>query len=427
MLSQSVATAASAGGASTTLASSILFRPFGPLGSLTYGNGLKLSHSFSQNYKLTRMTITGAAASTLDLSVASDNAYSTTKITDNAATGRGASFAYTPSGRLQSATGPWGAYAYAWDGAGNLVQRNLTVGGTTTYANEQVSEGSSNTLNGTRDQNGATTRTLYYGAGGNLVNDIRVGGSSYTYVYNHRKRLVAVQVGGAYVGTYGYDATGARVWRQVTGPSTVDTQYVYDRGGHLLAEHDGSTGAVVKEYVWIDDMPLAVVDYSSGVAKTYYIHTGPVNEPLVMTDVNMNEVWNAYMEPFGMATVFGASSAALDLRLPGQWLTAETGGLNQNGFRDYDPTLGRYIEPDPTGLSAGQNSYAYVDGDPLNKQDPFGLNQLEDPTDTPFNKAMQQASPMYCDFFPGAQSCMNKMQICMEAVCRRHDCHGHRW
>ena len=143
--------------------------------------------------------------------------------------------------------------------------------------------------------------------------------------------------------------------------------------GHLLAEHNGSTGAVIREYVWIDDLPLAVIDSSSGTAQTYYIHTGPVDEPLVMTDANKNEVWNAYMEPFGMATVFGASSAALDLRLPGQWLTAETGGLNQNGFRDYDPTLGRYVQPDPLGLAAGQNVYPYVDGDPMDWIDPWGL------------------------------------------------------
>ena len=203
---------------------------------------------------------------------------------------------------------------------------------------------------------------------GNLVYDQRVGGSTYSY----RKRLIGVQVGGATVGTYGYDYTGARVWRQASGSPAVNSQYVYDTSGHLLAEENGATGAAIREYVWLDDLPLAVIDSSSGTAQTYYIHTGPVDEPLMMTDVNKNQVWNAYMEPFGMATVFGASSAALDLRLPGQWLTAETGGLNQNGFRDYDPTLGRYVEPDPVGLEAGQNVYPYVDGDPLNRRDPRG-------------------------------------------------------
>src|SRR6202011_56798 len=36
------------------------------------------------------------------------------------------------------------------------------------------------------------------------------------------------------------------------------THYVYDRQGHLLVEASG-TGNTVREYVWFDDMPLAVV------------------------------------------------------------------------------------------------------------------------------------------------------------------------
>jgi RHS repeat-associated protein len=35
-----------------------------------------------------------------------------------------------------------------------------------------------------------------------------------------------------------------------------------------------------------------------------------------------------------------------NLRFPGQYYQAET-GLNQNYHRDYDPLVGRYIEPDP--------------------------------------------------------------------------------
>jgi RHS repeat-associated protein len=37
-----------------------------------------------------------------------------------------------------------------------------------------------------------------------------------------------------------------------------------------------------------------------------------------------------------------------NLRLPGQYFMAET-GLNQNTARDYDPLVGRYVEPDPIG------------------------------------------------------------------------------
>jgi uncharacterized protein RhaS with RHS repeats len=44
-----------------------------------------------------------------------------------------------------------------------------------------------------------------------------------------------------------------------------------------------------------------------------------------------------------------------------------------NYFRDYDPSVGRYVESDPIGLRAGTNTYAYVGGSPLAKADALGL------------------------------------------------------
>jgi RHS repeat-associated protein len=150
---------------------------------------------------------------------------------------------------------------------------------------------------------------------------------------------------------------------------------VFDQAGRLLAEHDGATGAVLREYVWLDDMPVAMIDSTSASPATYFIHTGQIEEPLVMTDGSQTKVWDAYVEPFGSATVFGTPSAGLDLRLPGQFTQAETGALSQNWNRDYDTSLGRYIEADPIGLAGGQNVYGY--GDPLDDVDPLGLQAFK--------------------------------------------------
>jgi RHS repeat-associated protein len=58
--------------------------------------------------------------------------------------------------------------------------------------------------------------------------------------------------------------------------------------------------------------------------------------------------------------------------LPGQYYDAET-GKHYNYYRDYDPTLGRYVESDPIGLRAGANTYGYVLAQPLLFSDRRGL------------------------------------------------------
>lgn len=42
-------------------------------------------------------------------------------------------------------------------------------------------------------------------------------------------------------------------------------------------------------------------------------------------------------------------------------------------MRDYDPTIGRYAESDPVGLTGGHNTYAYAGQDPIRFADPSGL------------------------------------------------------
>jgi RHS repeat-associated protein len=62
-----------------------------------------------------------------------------------------------------------------------------------------------------------------------------------------------------------------------------------------------------------------------------------------------------------------------NLRFPGQIFDGQA-GLHQNGFRDYDPAIGRYPQSDPIGLNAGINTYTYTRSNPMRHRDPLGLD-----------------------------------------------------
>jgi RHS repeat-associated protein len=59
--------------------------------------------------------------------------------------------------------------------------------------------------------------------------------------------------------------------------------------------------------------------------------------------------------------------------LPGQYFDAET-QTHYNYFRDYDPSIGRFVESDPLGLAAGLSTFGYAWGRPLGVIDPLGLD-----------------------------------------------------
>jgi RHS repeat-associated protein len=67
--------------------------------------------------------------------------------------------------------------------------------------------------------------------------------------------------------------------------------------------------------------------------------------------------------------------APYTLRTSGQYYDAES-GLNYNINRNFDSTLGRYVQSDPFGLVAGMSTYNYVLGNPLLSSDPLGLMNL---------------------------------------------------
>jgi RHS repeat-associated protein len=75
--------------------------------------------------------------------------------------------------------------------------------------------------------------------------------------------------------------------------------------------------------------------------------------------------------PFGRTQIL-VESVENPFRFPGQYYDQET-GLNYNYFRYYNPATGRYVTPDPIGLTGGINLWTYTRNNPVNFIDPLGL------------------------------------------------------
>jgi RHS repeat-associated protein len=84
-------------------------------------------------------------------------------------------------------------------------------------------------------------------------------------------------------------------------------------------------------------------------------------------------------EPFGVnvpdENPSGLGAFEFPLRFPGQYFDKETNSI-YNLFRNYDSTVGRYLQSDPLGLVGGLNTFAYVSSNTLSYVDPWGLEKM---------------------------------------------------
>jgi RHS repeat-associated protein len=298
-----------------------------------------------------------------DLSSGYDYSGNVTSITDNNQSARSQMLGYDDFNRLNSASGAYGSLSFTYDGVGN---RATSVAGGTT---ETYSYGtSSNRLTGATI-GGSAVRTESYANSGQISQDVR-GSDTYGFSYNNDDRLSTASLNSSTVGTYIFNGLEQRVAKTA---SSVTTQYVFDNAGHLMSE-DNSSGNPIREYIWLDGMPVAMVDSTGMSPVIYFIHTDHLGKPQKMTDGSGSLVWDAVYKPFG--EVYSVSGTATNLLMfPGQFYDSET-ALSQNWYRDYDATLGRYIESDPIGLDGGINTYGYANGNSIGYIDPTGQGAL---------------------------------------------------
>ncbi|NID15939.1 RHS repeat-associated core domain-containing protein [Luteibacter yeojuensis] len=163
--------------------------------------------------------------------------------------------------------------------------------------------------------------------------------------------------------------------KYIAGQTTVS---LHDEAGHWLGDYDGA-GRPIRQVAWLDDLPLAAIDGNA----IRDIQTDHLGTPRVVIDRTTDKAiwtWSIVGDAFGSDAPNedpdgDGTKYVFDMRFPGQRYDAVT-KLFQNGWRDYDPLGGRYIQSDPIGLAGGISTYAYVGSNPYARIDPTGLFNL---------------------------------------------------
>jgi RHS repeat-associated protein len=338
-------------GVASTVVNSATYLPFGPVASYTLGNGQTVTRSYDANYRFTDV-----AGPAFNLHVARDavgnivalgNAPGASPIVET--------YTYDALYRLTGLKNASGATveAYSYSKTGDRLTKTAPGLATGNYGYQSGTHQLTSIGTGSRtyDANGATT--------GNTS-----AGMAWGYGYNGRGQLIVLQQGGATVATYAYDASAHRIAKTV---GSATTRFAYGPGG-LLGEY----GAASRDYVWMGDTPVAVVDGAS----VAFVHADGLNTPRAVTNAAGAVVWTwAYQgNPFGEQVPASTTGYALNLRFAGQYWDQESGFL-YNIHRYYDSATGRYIQSDPIGLTGGINTYGYVSSNPLSSTDAEGLQE----------------------------------------------------
>ncbi|WLQ11864.1 hypothetical protein O5O45_19225 [Hahella aquimaris] len=256
-----VATLANSGAAEKVVVENVSYLPFGPMQSLTYGNGLTRTMSYDQDYQLT-----GIDSSVMRRSYGYDPLGNITSITDQLDSAQSQSFGYDALSRLETADGGYGDIRYDYDAVGNRTARTRTQNGKTlSESYEYASDSNRLTRVDINDDGAVSERTFAYTDNGNIRQD-QNNARNLELIYNQQNRLEEVKKGGEQLAMYVHNALGQRVIKVATDPAA-NVHFHYSQSGQLLAETKPS-GEVIREMIYLNGVPVAMLAEGGGGATT---------------------------------------------------------------------------------------------------------------------------------------------------------------
>jgi RHS repeat-associated protein len=193
------------------------------------------------------------------------------------------------------------------------------------------------------------------------------GQGTTTYTWDARGRMTGATLPNGEAVTYGYDALGRRANASLDPAGSTPSQsttFLYDGANVVLDRNSDSSSVEYLNGPGIDNK-LRQKSASTGSLHFMSDHLGST---IALTSETGGLVERQQYEPFGQTS----SSQLTRYGFTGRERDNAT-GLMYYRARWYDPQIGRFMSEDPIGLEGGLNFYAYVQDNPVNLVDPFGL------------------------------------------------------
>jgi RHS repeat-associated protein len=353
-------TASSGGNLVTGVTYNTSAQPIGALTQVTYGSGD--FDQFSYDASTGRMTGyqynvgTSGQAVVATPSWNANGTLQSLNIVDpfNSANQQNCTYSYDDLTRVSSVScnngAVWGQ-TFSYDPFGN-IQKSVPTGATGITFNP--------TYDQTTNHYSTLCGTLSYDTNGNLTNDC-----FHSYQWDAQGHPVTVDS----TSNQTYDAFGQLAELSASGWVG---QYLYDETGHELGLSQAGSGS----FAFIP-LPGGGTALYNGSLQNYG-HVDWLGTSRLTSAAASGFVGESARGPFGepYATVLGPNT----LQDFSHMIFNIENDLYDTHYREYHPTQGRWITPDPAGIAAVDptnpqtwNRYAYTSNNPLSNSDPLGL------------------------------------------------------
>lgn len=339
-------------------------RPACSIGNTLTSTGSS-AYGYDDNDNRTTVTesSTAGAATTRTYCYDALNRLTASKLTSTCTSAPDETYVYDDAGNRTSATASGSTRTFTHDGEGQLVSCAVPAC-TVTY--DDAGRSATITDNG-------TTWTYGYDADGRLISACRSTACSGSidrvdYRYDgsgHRVQIKETTAGGS-VTTTDFRYEGDTIVEELVG-GTVSRTYVTDDAGRIVEVCDPDCAGTIY-----------VVVYNGHGDATGLWQLNGTNGAMTLANSYTYSTWGSPIIRNAAGTILAWNDAA-NLRLRFLYVGASdvqwdnsfgSLGLTYMHARHYSPSLGRFIQPDPTAQD--ENLYVYAEDSPATKADPEG-------------------------------------------------------